>query len=117
MVVAYLRVLRQEGHRSGDEEGVVAAGNCVVEAAFFIQPGTDDLQGAKCLQVLEMGILLRVICSDKSQNLQLGANLGSTKTRSNFSKRFGRHAFLAEFTEDETGKNSQESNRGLGRSS
>lgn len=48
-------------HRSGDEEGVVAAGDGLVEAAFILQVGAKDLQGAEFFHVLEMGDLLRVI--------------------------------------------------------
>ena len=39
-----------EVHWSGDEEGVVAASDGVVETAFVVQVGAEDLQGAKRLQ-------------------------------------------------------------------
>jgi hypothetical protein len=57
----YLEVLCFEVDRSGDEEGVVAAGNGVVEAALFLQVGAEHLQGAQRLQILEVGVLLHVI--------------------------------------------------------
>jgi len=41
----HLRILGMEVHRSGDEEDVVAACNGLVEAAFFLQVGAEDLQG------------------------------------------------------------------------
>jgi hypothetical protein len=61
MAILYLRVLRVEVHRSSDEEGVVAAGDGVVEAALFLQVRAEHLQGAQRLQILEMGVLLHVI--------------------------------------------------------
>jgi hypothetical protein len=61
MAVVYLRILRVEVHRGGDEEGVVAAGDGVVEAALFLQVGAEHLQWAQRLQILEMGVLLHVI--------------------------------------------------------
>jgi hypothetical protein len=57
----HLGILRVEVHRSGDQEGVVAAGDGVVEAAVFVQVGAEDLQGPERLQVLEVGVLLHVI--------------------------------------------------------
>jgi hypothetical protein len=57
-----------EVHRSSDEEGVMAAGDGVVEAAFLVQVGAEDLQWTKCLQLLEVGVLfLRVIWDSESQ--------------------------------------------------
>ena len=65
-ILNYLGVLWHEGHRSGDEEGVVAAGGGLVEAALFAQIGAEDLQGAERCQGLEMRVLLRVICEPKT---------------------------------------------------
>ena len=56
-----LRILCSDVHRSSDEKGVVAAGNGFVKAAFFAQVGAEDLQGAKCLQLLEVRVLGHVI--------------------------------------------------------
>jgi hypothetical protein len=56
----YLRVVWHEGHRSGDEEGIVAAGHSVVEAALLVQVGAEDLQGSESLQELKMRVHLRV---------------------------------------------------------
>jgi hypothetical protein len=58
---AHLSILRLEVHRGGDEEGVVAAGDGIVEAAFFVQVGAEDRQGAERLQLPEVGVLRRVI--------------------------------------------------------
>jgi hypothetical protein len=60
-VCCYLRVLWHESHRSGDEEGIVAAGDGVVEAALVVQVSAEDLQGAERFQGLEMRVLLLVI--------------------------------------------------------
>lgn len=48
-------------HRSSDEEGVDAAGDGLVEAAFFAEVGTDDLQRAERLQLLEVRVLCYTI--------------------------------------------------------
>jgi hypothetical protein len=58
---AHLWILRPEVHRGGNEEGVIAAGNGVVQAAFFVHVGAEDRQRSKLLQALEMGVLLHVI--------------------------------------------------------
>ena len=42
-IFVYLRVLCVEIHRSRDEEGIVAAGHSVVEAALVLQVGAEDL--------------------------------------------------------------------------
>jgi hypothetical protein len=60
-VFVYLRLHCVEIHRSGDEEGIVAAGDGVVKAPLVLQVGTEDLQGAESLQILEMGDLLQII--------------------------------------------------------
>jgi hypothetical protein len=60
LLLPYLRVVWHEGHRSGDEEGIVAAGDSVVEAALLVQVGAEDLQGSESLQELEVRVLLRV---------------------------------------------------------
>jgi hypothetical protein len=66
--LVHLRILCVEVHRSSDEEGVMAAGDGVVEAAFLVQVGAEDLQWTKCLQLLEVGVLfLRVIWDSESQ--------------------------------------------------
>ena len=71
-MLAHLRILCVDVHRSGDEEGVVAAGDGFVKAAFFVQVGAEDLQGSERLQVLEVGVLPRVICdSESKQSLAL----------------------------------------------
>jgi hypothetical protein len=59
----HLLILRHEVHRSCDEEDVVASGNGLVEATLFVQVGTEDRQSRTepRLQVLEVGVLLRVI--------------------------------------------------------
>ena len=57
----HLGILRREVHRSGDEEGIVAAGDGVVEAALVVQVGAEDLQGAERLQLHEVGVL-SVVC-------------------------------------------------------
>jgi hypothetical protein len=62
----HLGVLCVDVHRSGDEESVTAAGDGVVEAAFLVQVGANDLQAAKCLQLLEVGVLLHVIWDSES---------------------------------------------------
>jgi hypothetical protein len=61
LALVHLRILCVEVHCSSDEEGVMTAGNGIVEAAVLVQVGAKDLQGAKCLQLLEVGVLLRVI--------------------------------------------------------
>jgi len=66
----HLRILRFEVHRSSDEEGVVAAGDGFVKAAVFIQVGAEDLQGADCLQVLEVRVLGHVIWAGRGIQIQ-----------------------------------------------
>ena len=69
---AYLWILCAEVRRSGDEEGVIAAGDGVVEAAFCVKVGAEYFQGAERLQVLEMGVLRHVIWdSESKQSLAL----------------------------------------------
>ena len=46
----HLGILRREVHRSGDEEGVVAAGDRLVEAALHAQVGAEHLQVPERLQ-------------------------------------------------------------------
>ena len=64
---AYLWILCAEVRRSGDEEGVIAAGDGVVEAAFCVKVGAEYFQGGERLQVLEMGVLRHVIWDSKSK--------------------------------------------------
>ena len=66
----HLRILRFEVHRSSDEEGVVAAGDGFIEAAFLVQIRAEDLQLTKRLQVLEVGVLRHVIWEFQNQNGQ-----------------------------------------------
>jgi len=61
----FLGILGREVHRSGDEEGEVAAGERLVEAAFVVQVGAEDLQGPQSLQALEVGVLLLVTSYSK----------------------------------------------------
>jgi len=69
---ANLWILRAEVHRSSDEEDVIAAGDGVVEAAFYVKVGAEDRQGPERLQVLEVGVLRRVIWdSESKQSLAL----------------------------------------------
>jgi len=58
---AHLWILCLEVQRGGDEEDVIAAGDGVVEAAFFVHVGAEDRQRSKLLQALEVGVLLHVI--------------------------------------------------------
>lgn len=48
----YLKIFWVDDHRCSDEEDEDAAGDGLIEASFFVQVGTKDLQGAKWLQVL-----------------------------------------------------------------
>jgi len=57
--------MRAEVHRSSDEEDVIAAGDGVVEAAFYVKVGAEDRQGPERQQVLEVGVLRRVILSGR----------------------------------------------------
>jgi len=43
----------------------VAAGERLVEAAFVVQVGAEDLQGPQSLQALEVGVLLLVTSYSK----------------------------------------------------
>ena len=71
-VLPHLRILGLEVHRTGDEEDVVAAGDGLIEAPFLVQIRAEDLQLTKRLQVLEVGVLPRVICdSESKQSLAL----------------------------------------------
>jgi hypothetical protein len=54
-------ILGRVVHRGGEEEGVVAAGDGLVVAAFLAQVGAEHLQGAELLQVLEVGVGLLVL--------------------------------------------------------
>ena len=60
-VCSPLDPLTRGSNRSGDEEGVVAASDGLVEAAFLVQVGAEDLQMAERVQVLEVGVLGHVI--------------------------------------------------------
>ena len=53
---AHLGILGRVVDRGGEEEGVVAAGDGRVVAAFPGQVGAEHLQGAELLQVLEVGV-------------------------------------------------------------
>ena len=65
---AYLWILCAEVRRSGDEEGVIAAGDGVVKAAFLVEIGSEDRQGPKLPQALEVGVLLHVIWDDSESS-------------------------------------------------
>ena len=65
---AHLWILCREVQRGGDEEDVIAAGDGVVEAAFFVHVGAEDRQRSKLLQALEVGVLLHVIWGFRNQS-------------------------------------------------
>ena len=71
---AYLWILCAEVRRSGDEEGVIAAGDGVVKAAFLVEIGSEDRQGPKLPQALEVGVLLHVIWDDSESSKAIKAN-------------------------------------------
>ena len=58
---AHLGILGRVVDRGGEEEGVVAAGDGGVVAAFLGQVGAEHLQGAELLEVLEVGVGLLVL--------------------------------------------------------
>ena len=66
--VVHLWILRCHVHRSGDEEGVIAAGDGVVKAAFLVEIGSKDRQRPKLPQALEVGVLLHVIWDDSESS-------------------------------------------------
>ena len=65
---AHLWILCREVQRGGDEEDVIAAGDGVVEAAFFVHVGAEDRQRSKLLQSLEVGVLLHVIWDSETNH-------------------------------------------------